>query len=85
MVARKAGAVAMDRANHFRQPNAERLARRIEAFWKSKGFHGARAWAEPHTVDQEFCGRGERREVFLIRSNIGPNGYPPVLPVDGKA
>ena len=44
----------------------------------SRGFLGIKVWMEK--VSGESQGLNNRTNVYIIRSNIGPDGYPPRLP-----
>lgn len=57
---------------HLTQEGAYQLARRIEHYWRDKGYLGIRAWVT------ERMGQGKHYGAFYdVRSNIGPMGYPP--------
>jgi hypothetical protein len=51
------------------------LAAKIEEYWKGRGFNGIRA-AAYEIRDRLVTGTGSSI-VFGVRSNIGPNGFPP--------
>jgi hypothetical protein len=67
----------MDTPNHFTARGAEKLAKRIERYWKERGYAGIKAHIVEHIVDLELLERGERRTIYFVRSNIGPLGFPP--------
>jgi hypothetical protein len=55
--------------DHLSQDGAERLAKRIAGWWRSRGYHGIACVVQP----LDF-GKSVR---FIVRSNIGPTGFPP--------
>jgi hypothetical protein len=67
----------MDIPNHFTERNAERLAKRIEKYWKERGYAGIKTHIVEHIVDEGIRERGEHKTLFFVRSNIGPLGFPP--------
>jgi hypothetical protein len=55
---------------------ANALAARIREFWQARGYHGI----ETRVVSVDRCRSQSRPEVeiiYCVRSNIGPNGFPP--------
>ena len=55
---------------------AERIASRIREYWIGRGYLGI--VAEP-VVLVDRLGRN-RRLIWGVRTNIGPDGFPPRLP-----
>lgn len=61
------------RVNYMTQRNAEQLARRIENFWHSAGYHTAKVYA----VRREYIlPSGEVDAAYDVRSNL-IGGLPP--------
>lgn len=58
---------------------AQRLAERIVAFWRAKGFPSITAGVVATTIPQRRT--GELIEVYKVISNIGPRGFPPAVPL----
>ena len=52
---------------------AEALAVRLANYWRKRGFHGIR------TSLMRIAHNGGRDMLWCVRSNIGPNGFPPRL------
>lgn len=66
-----------DTSNTLTKVGAERLARRIEDYWRKRGYTGIKTKIDGHIVDNVLLEPGERRTIFFVRSNIGPLGFPP--------
>ena len=62
----------------FSAYGAGRLRSKIHDYWIRRGFLGIKVWMEK--VSGESQGLNNRTSVYIIRSNIGPDGYPPRLP-----
>jgi hypothetical protein len=66
----------------MRDPNspteggAKRLARKVEAYWQTRGYFGIKTKIVAH-VDDALLEPSERRTIYFVRSNIGPLGFPP--------
>ena len=56
---------------------AEQLASRIREYWIGRGYLGI--LAEPVVVVDRFRSRN-RHWIWSVRTNIGPDGFPPRLP-----
>ncbi len=56
---------------------ADHIARRLEKFWKERGFMGVRVWNDEKLLSVNT----HLRTYYLTRSNIGTNGYPPKVAV----
>ena len=56
---------------------AEQLASRIRAYWIGRGYLGI--VAEPVAVVDRFGSRN-RHWIWGVRTNIGPDGFPPRIP-----
>lgn len=56
---------------------AEQLAVRIREYWISRGYFGI--VAEPVVLVDRFGSRN-RHWIWGVRTNIGPDGFPPRLP-----
>ena len=56
--------------DHGSRQGAKKMAARIIEYWQSRGCHGIEAWAEPVV-------KTRRGMVWGVRSNIGPDGFPP--------
>jgi hypothetical protein len=52
---------------------AHHLVRTIKEFWLDHGYPGIAVWVETRFLKDSHQGRS----VPVIRSNIGPLGYPP--------
>jgi hypothetical protein len=54
--------------DHYTGPGSVRLKETILTYWQNRGFHGIRVERYRHP---------DFPALWFIRSNIGPNGYPP--------
>ena len=54
------------------QGGAERLAERIETYWRLRGYFGIKTTLDVFPLGDKFG--------YAVRSNIGPKGFPPKLP-----
>lgn len=57
--------------DHSTEHAAIQLANRIECYWKAKGYAGIKAWVT------NVIASNQRTRFFNVRTNIGPNGFPP--------
>jgi hypothetical protein len=57
--------------------NAEQLAYRIREYWIGRGYLGI--VAHPARVIDSFASR-RRHWIWGVRTNIGPDGFPPRMP-----
>jgi hypothetical protein len=60
-------------SDYMTNEGAAHLARTIRRHWRLRGYHGIEVWLEP------IRGEGEQADDYLyqVRTNIGPDGYPP--------
>lgn len=58
---------------YLTQKGAMALAKRLEIYWHTKGYHAARFWAEP--IGERFDKVGTY-EIYRVTSNL-VNGMPP--------
>jgi hypothetical protein len=65
------------RGDMINERGAERLASRIREHWIGRGYLGI--VAEPVVLVDRF-GTRSRRLIWSVRTNIGPDGFPPRLP-----
>jgi hypothetical protein len=65
------------RGNMISEHGAQRLASRIRDYWVGCGYLGI--VAEP-VVLVHAVGSRNRRLIWSVRTNIGPDGFPPRLP-----
>jgi hypothetical protein len=63
--------------NYFTERGAKMLGKRIEGYWRNRGYVGIQTHLIEHVVDDGMCEPGERKTIYFVRSNIGPLGYPP--------
>jgi hypothetical protein len=63
--------------NFLTEPNARKLAKRIEQYWRKQGYAGIKTHIVEHITDETTRERWDRHTIYCIRSNIGPDGYPP--------
>ena len=70
---------ALDCESHsmISERGAEQLASRIREYWIGRGYLGI--VAEPVVVVDRFHSRN-RHWIWSVRTNIGPDGFPPRLP-----
>lgn len=60
--------------NYLTATNARALQSRIERYWRARGYLGIKTWLEagPGLTDNNT-----EKLMYFVRSNIGPNGFPP--------
>jgi hypothetical protein len=68
---------ARQRSATLTEAGAQRIAKKIENYRGARGYSGIRTCVEPLIVPDELCRDHERRTIFVVRSNIGPLGFPP--------
>ena len=56
------------------QHGAEQIAARIKEYWRARGYAGIAASISRRNTGSRTA---DQRYVWEVRSNIGPNGYPP--------
>lgn len=61
--------------DHLSAHGARCLAASITSYWKSKGYSGIKVSVSP--INQAELDYPQIQETYIIRSNIGPTGYPP--------
>jgi hypothetical protein len=66
-----------DAPNTLSEAGAKRLARKIEDYWRARGYAGIKTKIADHIVDGALLEPGERRTIYFVRSNIGALGFPP--------
>jgi hypothetical protein len=66
-----------DIPNNLTEAGAKRLARKIEDYWRKRGYTGIKTKIVDHVDNDALLEPGERRTIFFVRSNIGPRGFPP--------
>jgi len=54
--------------------HAQNCAKTIKEYWLSRGFAGIKTWVYATPCGNET---NDREPRYNIRSNLGPNGYPP--------
>jgi hypothetical protein len=57
--------------------SANAMATQIREYWREKGYYGIQTFVVPSFTP---VGRHGPVEIYSIRSNIGPLGYPPKMP-----
>ena len=55
-------------ADPYSLEGAKELGGMIREHWLDRGYRGIQVWLAPIK---------ERKDLFMVRSNIGPAGYPP--------
>lgn len=60
---------------------AEALAQTISRYWIARGYLGIKTHLEPARLDSSKIGPAAET-LYLVRSNIGPLGFPPPTSCD---
>lgn len=67
---------------------AQRLANRLVAFWRARGYRGIAAGVVETKPPRDLMvynpttgrSQSDRRPIYTVVSNIGSHGYPPLRP-----
>ena len=61
--------------------DAEKLADQINNYWRHRAYYGIRL----QVVQSEYRNKDHNGDLWCVRSNIGPWGYPPKNVEDAHA
>lgn len=59
--------------SYLNERGAKKLARKIEDYWKKRGYYGIETWV----IDQVCNAKSGPETFYFVRTNIGANGFPP--------
>lgn len=64
--------------DHSSEEGAAKLAKTISDYWLKRGYGGIKTWVEKVASPIKApSGRPAAHTIYVIESNIGPDGYPP--------
>jgi hypothetical protein len=66
-----------DLPNFLTEPNARKLAKRIERYWAERGYDCKTEIVDHISDEATRPPPHERHTIYCVRSNIGPDGFPP--------
>lgn len=65
---------AEDLTDTTSKSGASIIAASITSYWRGRGYPSIKAWIEPTSFEDPSL---YPEQTYTIKSNIGPNGFPP--------